>query len=188
MSMLILLLLLDCLEIVTARLNGNTKYNHKSTVLSRQMKNDPSGREAMVTLSEHAYDLWSDERLRAKEYLCEQLDDGSMKIVWPGSGSCRIIGFCGRCLCTIRIAMGIQCRHELCMLGGKFIKEWFADRHFQDHILPRQYYDVPAHDMNNNGTLQAEISTSTTITPTSFESDSINVCPVEVEHDRCLSE
>jgi hypothetical protein len=170
-------------EIVTARLNGNTKYNHTSTVLSRQMKNDPSGREAMVTLSEHAYALWSDERLRAKEYLCEQLDDGSMKIVWPASGSCHIIGFCGRCSCTTRIAMGIQCRHELCMLGGKFIKEWFADRHFQDHILPQQYYDVPAHDMNNNGTLQAEISTSTTITPTSFDGGITFSFANEVCHD-----
>ncbi len=130
--------------------------------------------------SGYAYELWSDERRRANEYLCEHLDDGSKKITWPASGSCRIISLGGRCLCTTCVAMGIQCRHELCMLGGKFIKELFADRHFQDHCLPHHYYDIPAHDVCTNDPAEAEISTSTTttitptITPNSVDNGCIN--------------
>ena len=75
-------------EIVTGRLSDDTKHNHTSTVLSRQMKNDPSAQQAIITLSKYAYEKWSEERRRAREYVCNEQNDGCVKIVWPPSGAC----------------------------------------------------------------------------------------------------
>ena len=166
-------------EIVTGRLSDDTKHNHTSTVLSRQMKNDPSAQQAIITLSKYAYEKWSEERLRAREYVCNEQNDGCVKIVWPPSGACHEILLGERCNCTTRITMGIQCRHELCMMNGKFIKEWFADRHFQEHALPHDIYVMPAHAITTDSPAHASISTDVpaltdnlaSITPTSVGGD-----------------
>ena len=164
-------------EIVTCRLSSDTKYHHTSTVLSRQMKNDPSAQQAIVTLSKYAYDKWSEERGRAREYVCNEQNDGSVKIVWPTSGACHDIILGGRCNCTTRVTMGIQCRHELCMQNGKFIKEWFADRHFQEHALSHDIYIMPAHDMTSDIPAHAALTdNSASITPTSVDGGDTNFC------------
>ena len=129
-------------EIVTTRHNSNTKYHTDCIILARQMKNDASNAEAIQTLSSFGYNNWCEQRLRAKEYQCVPGEDGSNIIKWMGSNAVKshTILKNGRCTCSTQVAMGFQCRHEICMLGGRFVKELFADRHFQERALPRSYY------------------------------------------------
>jgi hypothetical protein len=129
-------------EIVTLRHTSETKYYFDCLILARQMKSDPSNAEAIQTLSSFAYEKWCEQRMRAKDYQCVLHEDGSNTIQWMRSNSAktRTIIMDGRCDCETRVAMGFQCRHEICMLGGQFVKNLFAQRHFQERALPSLYY------------------------------------------------
>lgn len=121
-------------------------YNEKCVAQQKLLleAGDFINADAIVSLSSEGYRLWREESSQAKFYSskpCNSVnEDGIIEVRRVNTnGQPRLVGPSQRCDCLERVAMGVQCRHEICAFGYRL--DLFGKRYYQRKGVLDGYFD-----------------------------------------------
>jgi hypothetical protein len=131
-------------EIAAKHHQAEIQWWNQCQIIAQEMRRNGEENlvEVLFTLSEWALKkLWKPELIESANYECIPRDDGSSEIRRRGITNGRVIRPGERCKCITRVTLACQCKHEICLHGGRFVKHLFDFRHYQKNALPNGFFD-----------------------------------------------